>query len=328
MGPIVVEVTRGDVVEARHRAHAVAMLGGELVAQAGDASLVTYSAAARSPSRRSRSSGRGPIPQTRSSRSPARRTGRGPGRSRPCAICSRRRRRPGTTSRAAARPRASSTTARASTRGCSRSARRRADRRRASSGRSTPARGRCSPKPTPPTVPAESVSSEHPGQRTMLAEVAAAAGVAPNEIPTATDGCGVVTVALPLERMAYALAELRGRTAPSASQPVSAYPGLVRGPGAADTVLMRARSGVIATGGAEGCSAPPRRTGSGSRSRWRTAPGDRSAPRWPRSWRLSAPRAPRSSARPSRARGVRWSATPGSADRALRAPLPHLAWSV
>ena len=41
-GAIVVEATRGDIVEARHRAHAVAVAGGAIVASAGDAELVTH----------------------------------------------------------------------------------------------------------------------------------------------------------------------------------------------------------------------------------------------------------------------------------------------
>src|SRR5919197_3353417 len=44
----------------------------------------------------------------------------------------------------------------------------------------------------------------HRVQREMLAVHAEAAAVAEEEIPTAVDGCGVVTFALPLERMAYA----------------------------------------------------------------------------------------------------------------------------
>ena len=40
--PIVVEATRGGVVEARHLAHAVAVSGGEVVASAGDPQLVTF----------------------------------------------------------------------------------------------------------------------------------------------------------------------------------------------------------------------------------------------------------------------------------------------
>ncbi len=41
MEPIVVEVTRGGVVEARHRVHAVAVSGGAIVESCGDAHLVT-----------------------------------------------------------------------------------------------------------------------------------------------------------------------------------------------------------------------------------------------------------------------------------------------
>ena len=42
METIVVEATRGDVVEARHRVHAVAVSGGEVLESAGDPSLVTH----------------------------------------------------------------------------------------------------------------------------------------------------------------------------------------------------------------------------------------------------------------------------------------------
>ncbi|HEX4930597.1 MAG TPA: asparaginase, partial [Gaiellaceae bacterium] len=48
----------------------------------------------------------------------------------------------------------------------------------------------------------------HPVQRGCLHEVAAAADVDPDEIPTAVDGCGVPTFALPLERMALMFARL------------------------------------------------------------------------------------------------------------------------
>ena len=43
-------------------------------------------------------------------------------------------------------------------------------------------------------------------QRAMLAVHAEAAEVAEDEIPTGIDGCGVLTFALPLERMAHAFA--------------------------------------------------------------------------------------------------------------------------
>ena len=101
---------------------------------------------------------------------------------------------------------------------------------------------------------------EHPLQRAMLAEVAAAAEVDEDEIPTAVDGCGVVTFALPLERMAHAFsrfAELDGGRRIAAA--MQAHPRLIRGEGAPDTVLMESLPGWIAKGGAEGllCAAGP-----------------------------------------------------------------------
>ena len=93
----------------------------------------------------------------------------------------------------------------------------------------------------------------HPCQQTMLDEVSRAAEVAPEEIPTGVDGCGVVTFALTLERMAHAFARLPelegGATIVSAMR---AHPELIRGPGAVDTELMRLLPGWIAKGGAEG----------------------------------------------------------------------------
>jgi L-asparaginase II len=100
----------------------------------------------------------------------------------------------------------------------------------------------------------------HPVQEACLAELAAAAGVAPDELPTGVDGCGVVTVALPLERMAFAFSRLEQREAGArVAAAMRAYPHLIRGPGAPDTTLMRARAGWVAKGGAEGlmCAAGP-----------------------------------------------------------------------
>jgi L-asparaginase II len=101
---------------------------------------------------------------------------------------------------------------------------------------------------------------DHPVQRAMLAEVAAAADLRENEIPTAIDGCGVVNFALPLERMAYAFArftELDGGA--RVAEAMRAHPALIRGSGAPDTVLMESLPGWIAKGGAEGllCAAGP-----------------------------------------------------------------------
>jgi L-asparaginase II len=93
----------------------------------------------------------------------------------------------------------------------------------------------------------------HPVQQAMLAVHAEAAEVGEEELPTGVDGCGVVTFALPLERMAHAFARFEqlegaGRVADA----MRAYPELIRGPRASDTRLMRLLDGWIAKGGAEG----------------------------------------------------------------------------
>jgi L-asparaginase II len=94
---------------------------------------------------------------------------------------------------------------------------------------------------------------DHPCQQTMLREVAEAAGAGEHEIPTAVDGCGVVTFALPLERIAHAfsrLAQLEGGKRVVAAMRSNAE--LIRGPGAPDTELIRGDGGWAAKGGAEG----------------------------------------------------------------------------
>ena len=94
---------------------------------------------------------------------------------------------------------------------------------------------------------------DHPVQRAMLAVHAEAAEVAEAEMPTGLDGCGVLTFALPLERMAHAFARFEqldgGERVASGMR---AYPELIRGPVATDTRLMRLLPGWIAKGGAEG----------------------------------------------------------------------------
>lgn len=100
----------------------------------------------------------------------------------------------------------------------------------------------------------------HPLQRLLLAEIAAAAGVDPASIPTAVDGCGVVTFALPLRVMAHAFAGFRQLDgAARVCAAMQARPELIRGPQAADTMLMRLLPGWIAKGGAEGllCASSP-----------------------------------------------------------------------
>jgi L-asparaginase II len=99
-----------------------------------------------------------------------------------------------------------------------------------------------------------------PVQEGCLAEVAAAAEVDASRVATAVDGCGVVTFALSLERMAHAFSRLEsldagGRVAAA----MRAHPELIRGGEAADTLLMRGFPGWTAKGGAEGllCAAGP-----------------------------------------------------------------------
>jgi L-asparaginase len=102
--------------------------------------------------------------------------------------------------------------------------------------------------------------AEHPCQREMLAEVAGAAEVEPGSIPTAVDGCGVLTFALSLARMAHAFARLRGLEGGGrVLSAMRAHPDLIRGPAAADSILMRELPGWAAKGGAEGlmCAAGP-----------------------------------------------------------------------
>jgi L-asparaginase II len=100
----------------------------------------------------------------------------------------------------------------------------------------------------------------HPVQEGCLAEVAAAVDADRDEIPTAVDGCGVPTFALPLERMALMFSRLEqvdGGARVAAA--MRAHPELVRGPMAADSLLMRELEGWTAKGGAEGllCASGP-----------------------------------------------------------------------
>jgi L-asparaginase II len=102
--------------------------------------------------------------------------------------------------------------------------------------------------------------ADHPVQQACLAEIAAAAEVEPGTVPTAVDGCGVVTFALSLERMALAFSRLRERDGGErVVAAMRAYPDHIRGPLAADSILMRHAEGWVAKGGAEGllCAAGP-----------------------------------------------------------------------
>lgn len=107
----------------------------------------------------------------------------------------------------------------------------------------------------------------HPVQDACRDVHAEAAALAPGELATATDGCGVVTFALPLERMAYAYARFeRLPEGARVADAMRAHPDLVGGPDGVDLGLMRGAPGWFAKGGAEGllCAAGPHTAGPGA----------------------------------------------------------------
>jgi len=104
----------------------------------------------------------------------------------------------------------------------------------------------------------------HPVQRACLEVHAEAAEAEPDELVTGVDGCGIVTFALTLERMAHAFSRLGSLDGGSrVATAMRARPDLVGGPDGADYLLMRSAPGWLAKGGAEGllCAAGPDGTG-------------------------------------------------------------------
>jgi L-asparaginase II len=232
MEPIRVSVSRGDVVEAVHRVHAVAVQDGAVIAESGDSGLVAFMRSSSKPLQA--------IPVARA---------RADLDDRDLAIAS---------------------------------ASHLADPDQLAAVRSLLAKApaaetelECGPAGIPPSPLKHNCSGKHAGmlalcrargwrsegyrleghrvQREMLAVHAEAAQVDEDEIRTGIDGCGVLTFALPLERMAHAfsrLANLEGGDRVAAG--MRAHPLLIRGPRASDTRLMQALPGWIAKGGAEG----------------------------------------------------------------------------
>jgi L-asparaginase II len=107
---------------------------------------------------------------------------------------------------------------------------------------------------------------DHPVQQRMLAELATWSGVPADDIATGVDGCGVVTFALPLERLAtafarFAAAARRGDTAPArVSNAMARHPEMVGGTDRLCTQLIRVTGGrILVKVGAEGvyCAAVP-----------------------------------------------------------------------
>jgi L-asparaginase II len=234
--PISVVVRRGDVVEARHRVHAVATEGGRIVASAGDPALVSFFRSSAKPLQAL------PLVRARPDLDDAE-----------IAIaCASHLGRP--EQLAAVR----SLLARAE---------------------ATEDDLECGPEPTrlehncsgkhagfllvcrERGWPAQGYRlSDHLLQRELHAELAAAAEVDARTIPAAVDGCGVVTWALRLERMAHAFTRLPERDGGARTlAAMREHPDLVRGPLAGDTMLMRTLPGWTAKGGAEGlfCAVSP-----------------------------------------------------------------------
>lgn len=94
---------------------------------------------------------------------------------------------------------------------------------------------------------------DHPCQQAVVRELASLAGLDPATMPVGVDGCGVPTLALTLERAARVFARLRdddaGRRVVAAMQ---AHPELLLGPVDLDARVVSRLDGWVAKGGAEG----------------------------------------------------------------------------
>ena len=99
---------------------------------------------------------------------------------------------------------------------------------------------------------------DHPVQKRMLTEVARWSGVAESELVTGTDGCGVVTFALPLADMAASFARFTaaadaGESAARVVAAMTGHPFAVAGTGRVCTAVMeRLGDRVFVKTGAEG----------------------------------------------------------------------------
>ena len=229
MTPIVVEATRGDVVEASHRIHGVAVSDGRIVESCGDPALVTFFRSSAKPIQAL------PVVRARPDLDDAE-----------IAIaCASHLHRPDQLEPV---------------------------RRLLTKAGATEDDLECGPEPTRLEHNCSGKHAAmlllchergwprhgyrlatHPCQEEMLAEIAAAVEADPSSLPTAIDGCGVLTHALTLERMAHAFSRLEALEGGArAADAMRSHPELIRGDGAADTELMRLGEGWVAKGGAEG----------------------------------------------------------------------------
>ncbi len=95
---------------------------------------------------------------------------------------------------------------------------------------------------------------DHPVQREIARVVADLADVPEGELETATDGCGVPTYALRLERMADMFGRLATAVFDGSERVVAAmrrHPDLLLGPVGVDVSVMKTLDGAVAKGGAE-----------------------------------------------------------------------------
>ena len=229
MEPLVVEVTRGDVVEARHVVHAAAVRGGRVELALGDTELVTYLRSSAKPIQA--------LPVLRAS---------------PdlddeqiALLCASH---AGTSEQqAVVRSILADAAAQETDLRCT---------------RGTEQLGHmCSGKHAGFLLlcrangwPLEGYrSADHPCQRAMRAELGAVAEVDPGAIAVGVDGCGVPTFAVTLERAAHAFARLPAVDGGDrVVRAIRAEPQLLAGPDAVDALLPRALDGWVGKGGAEG----------------------------------------------------------------------------
>ena len=240
MEPLQVLVRRGEVVEARHLVHAVVVRDGEVIARAGDRRLVSFLRSSSKPIQAL------PLARARVDLD-----------ERDLAIaCASHRAQPAQLE--AVRRLLAKAPARERELDCG-----------LQEGRARePLHHNCSGKHAGMLALCQAMGwrsegyrhAAHRVQRAMAAAHAEAAELDGDAMPTAVDGCGVVTFALSLERTAHAFGRFeRLRGGERVADAMRAHPELVGGDGQTDTELMRALPGWIAKGGAEGlmCAASP-----------------------------------------------------------------------
>ena len=229
MEPLVVQVTRGDVVEARHVVHAVAVRDGRVELAAGDPGLLTYLRSSAKPIQAL------PVARARPDLDDEQLA----------LVCASHRATP--EQLAVVRRILSDAPATEDDLECG----------------SGPDRilHNCSGKHAGFLALCRARSwtthgyrlAAHPCQEAVRDEVAELAEVEPGSMPTGVDGCGVPTFALTLERSAHAFTRLA--QADGGDRVVAAmrgHPGLLVGPVSEDARLIEILDGWVAKGGAEG----------------------------------------------------------------------------